>query len=276
MECDNKAGAAEGADPIYRLKNGLSVYPLNKYETDFSYKEIFEDSTYLKHGIALADNACIFDVGANIGMFAMFAKQLCPGAKIFAFEPAQEVCRLLQLNVAQYGSDVQVYQCGLSDKESVTNYTYYPHYSIMSGFHAGFEEDNQALCAGVRNQISKSLPPGSSVASDRIVEVLVKGKLNDARQSQCRLSTVSTVLRETGIDRINLLKVDAERSELEILDGVDECDWPKIDQVVMEAHSEQQAERVVSLLNAKGYSVKTEQEAHFRTTVIVNIYAKRS
>ena len=138
MGCDNKDGAEEGADQIYRLKNGLSVYHLNKYETDFSYKEIFEDSTYLKHGIALADNACIFDVGANIGMFAMFAKQLCPGAKIFAFEPAPEVCRLLQLNVAQYGSDVQVYQCGLSDKESVTNYTYYPHYSIMSGFHAGF------------------------------------------------------------------------------------------------------------------------------------------
>lgn len=276
MECDNKAGAAEGSDQIYRLKNGLTVYHLNKYETEFSCKEIFEESTYLKNGISLADNACIFDVGANIGLFAIFAKQLCHDAKIFAFEPAPEVFRLLQLNVAKYGSDVQVYQCGLSDKESVTNYTYYPHYSIMSGFHADFEEDNQALCAGVRNQISKSLPPGSSVVSDRIVEVLVKDKLSEARQSQCRLSTVSTVLREAGVDRINLLKIDAERSELEILGGVDESDWPKIDQIVMEAHSEGQAERVVSLLNAKGYSVKTEQEAHFMTTVIVNIYAKRS
>jgi FkbM family methyltransferase len=275
MGCDNRAGAAEGADQIYRLKNGLSVYHLNKYETDFSYREIFEDSTYLKHGISLEDNACIFDVGANIGLFAIFAKQLCPDAKVFAFEPAPEVCRLLQLNVAKYDPDIQVYQCGLSDKESVTNYTYYPHYSIMSGFHADFDEDNQALCAGVRNQVGKSLPSGSSVASDRIVEVLVKDKLNDARQSQCRLNTVSAVLREVGVDRINLLKIDAERSELEILNGIDECDWPKIDQIVMEAHSEYQAESVVALLNAKGYSVKMEQEASFKTSVIVNIFATR-
>lgn len=276
MDCDNKTGEKAGVGQRYTLKNGLSVYHLNKYETDFSYKEIFEDSIYLKHGIFLKDNACIFDVGANIGLFAIYAKQICPNAKIFAFEPAPEVCQLLRCNVAKYGTDIHVYQCGLSDKESVTNYTYYPYYSIMSGFHANLEKDKQALYAGVQNQISEGLPPGSSVASDQIVEILVKDKLNDARQSQCRLSSVSTVLREVGVDRINLLKIDAERSELQILNGIDECDWPKIDQIVMEAHSDHQAESVTSLLKAKGFSVKTEQQTHFKSTVIVNIYATRS
>jgi len=114
-----------------------------------------------------------------------------------------------------------------------------------------------------------------SVASDRFVDFLLKDKLKEARQCECRLRTVSSVLRESGVDRINLLKIDAEKSELQILSGIDECDWPKIDQIVMEAHSQQQSDSVISLLNAKGFKVNTEQEEQFMASGITNIFAKR-
>jgi len=274
MSDDDQTAGTQDADQRYRLANGMSVYHLNQYETDFTYKEIFEDQIYLKHGISLKDDACIFDVGANIGLFIMFAKQTCPNAKIFAFEPALELCRLLRLNIAQYGSSVQVYQCGISDEEKEASFTYYPNYSIISGFYADLEDDKQTLSVGVRNQMQKSIPDGS-VASDRFVDFLLKDKLKEARQCECRLRTVSSVLRESGVDRINLLKIDAEKSELQILSGIDECDWPKIDQIVMEAHSQQQSDSVISLLNAKGFKVNTEQEEQFMASGITNIFAKR-
>jgi amino acid adenylation domain-containing protein len=62
--------------PRYRLPNGTAVAQLNKNETDYLYQEIFERQAYLRHGITLHDDDCIFDVGANIGLFTLFAKRI--------------------------------------------------------------------------------------------------------------------------------------------------------------------------------------------------------
>ncbi|MGH9568817.1 MAG: amino acid adenylation domain-containing protein, partial [Candidatus Angelobacter sp.] len=82
----------------YSLANGMRIAHQNKNETDYLYQEIFESQTYLRHGIELPENACIFDVGANIGMFMLFAGERCPSAKIYAFEPIPEVFAILQQN----------------------------------------------------------------------------------------------------------------------------------------------------------------------------------
>src|SRR5262249_22505755 len=60
----------------YELPNGMIIRHHNKNETDFSYKEIFEEQIYLRHGVVLKPGDCIFDVGANIGMFSLFAGHL--------------------------------------------------------------------------------------------------------------------------------------------------------------------------------------------------------
>ena len=44
------------------------------FQTSIIYKEVFEDEVYLKHGITLEDGAVVFDVGANIGLFTLFAQ----------------------------------------------------------------------------------------------------------------------------------------------------------------------------------------------------------
>jgi len=44
------------------------------------------------------------------------------------------------------------------------------------------------------------------------------------------------VLREHGVEQIDLLKIDAEKAELDIINGIDDHDWPKIKQIVLEIH----------------------------------------
>jgi hypothetical protein len=65
----------------------MTIKHLNKAETDFVYQEIFAEQSYVQHGITLTDNACIFDVGANIGLFTLFSTQMCKDATVYAFEP---------------------------------------------------------------------------------------------------------------------------------------------------------------------------------------------
>ena len=64
-----------------------TVAHLSDYQTAEAYREIFRSHDYLRHGIRLEDEACIFDVGANIGLFSLFANQVCRRPRIYAFEP---------------------------------------------------------------------------------------------------------------------------------------------------------------------------------------------
>ncbi|MBN4002012.1 amino acid adenylation domain-containing protein [Nostoc sp. LPT] len=99
---------------LYELPNGMMIAHLNKTETEFLYQEIFTEQSYLQHGITLDEGDCIFDVGANIGLFSLFAAQACPKVKIYAFEPIPPVFELLRLNAELYNLDAKVFNIGLS------------------------------------------------------------------------------------------------------------------------------------------------------------------
>jgi len=260
---------SEPATPIYKLPNGLSVYHVNKHETDFLYKEIFVERAYLKHGITLKARACVLDVGANIGMFTLFIKQECADARVFAFEPTPELNRIIKLNVAQYGSSVKVYQNGISDREGDATFTYYPDYTIMSGFHADAAGDASVLATGIRNLLAEGN------AKPKFIERRVQEKLGKKNEIKCALKTISNIISEAKIEQIDLLKIDAEKSELAILKGIQEKDWPKIKQMVLEVHSVAEVEVVIPLLKQKGFEIEVEQEGPFTNSGIYNCFALR-
>jgi amino acid adenylation domain-containing protein/FkbM family methyltransferase len=213
------------------LPNGMIVLALNANEIAFMYQEIFANQTYLQHGITLADDACIFDVGANIGLFSLFASYSCRRARIYAFEPIPPVFDLLRLNVALHGLDAHLFACGLADTEQPALFTYYPHCSIISGRFADQQEDRAVVKIYLRNQ-QRLAVPGMALASEELDELLA-GRLTSETFS-CPLRPLSSVLREQGIEQIDLLKIDVEKSEMAVLGGIAEEDWPKIRQIVIE------------------------------------------
>src|SRR5690349_13609232 len=72
---DERHAPIIGGRTRYKLPNSMAIVHQNKIETDIMYKEIFEYCAYLRHGITIRDGDCIFDVGANIGMFTLFVQQ---------------------------------------------------------------------------------------------------------------------------------------------------------------------------------------------------------
>jgi len=278
MDINSSAGEnphSERAAQIYQLPNGLSVYHINKHETDFLYKEIFVERAYLKHGITLKANACVFDVGANIGMFTLFVKQECADARVHAFEPIPELNEIIKLNVDRHGQSVTVYQNGISDHEGEAAFTYYPDYSIMSGFHADASADAGVLSSGIRNQLSKDNAELNNVP-DKFIKNIVQKKLGKRHEIRCKLKTISGIICENKIEKIDLLKIDAEKSELAILKGIQENDWPKIKQMVLEVHAVAEVEVVIPLLKQKGFEIEVEQEGQFANSGIYNCFAIRA
>lgn len=250
------------------LPNGMDIVHLNPGETDFLYREIYEGEGYLKHGLTVNAGDCVFDVGANIGLFSLNMAQR--GAVVHAFEPIPEVYEILALNSRRHGDAVQTYARGIAETSGYETFTYYPNVTILSGAHANLEEELDV----VRTYLTGA-DDQNAVDADE-VDAMLRARL-ETREVRCRISTISEVIAEQGIKTIDLLKVDVEKMEQKVLDGIDALDWPKIRQVVIEVHDhDNRASAVRDLLEQHGFHVVMAQDEALRSTQIYNLYATRT
>jgi FkbH-like protein/FkbM family methyltransferase len=255
------------------LPNGLEIVHLNQYETDYLYQEIFRDECYLRHGIRIHDGDTVVDIGANIGLFSLFVLNRFPRARIYAFEPSPVVYELLKANCEAYGEEVYTFQCGVSDKPKNARFTFYDKSSVFSGFHSNAVEDKKAIEAVVRNILG---PEVDQNPNDALVKELTAKRLH-RRIYPCQLTSLSEVIRQNEIEKIHLLKIDAEKSEFDIIQGIEEAHWPLIDQLVIEVHDRtgEAVKQIEQLLIGKGYTCAIEQKKLLENSGLFNIYATR-
>ncbi len=259
------------AQTVLQLPNGLFVFQKNGFETRFLFEEIFEHQVYVHGGISLLPGATIVDVGANIGMFSLYAGLHLHGAKIYAFEPVEDIYQLLAANVTLHQLPVQTFQLGLSDKEEQVRFHYYPNNTAFSGRYQEEENDKQIVRQTILNW-----KEGEGYMSDASVEQLVEERVA-SQEVVCQMRRLSDVMREEGIEKIDLLKIDVEKSEWDVLNGIDPDDWQKIDQIAIEIH-DQQGRGVVEMeafLKEKGFQVKAEADTTLKDTGLYNLYAVR-
>lgn len=257
----------------HTLPNGLTVAYQSKAELLQFYEDIFEKRIYTRRGIALRDGDCVFDVGANIGLFTVFAALSFPAVTVFSFEPAPPLQDVLRANAAPYGDRVRVVPCGLSSRAGSAELTFYPHSSGMSSFYPDQAEETAALRMLIRNELARGKTEMGELLrfEDELVEERLRGQT-----WTCPLRTLSEVIREHGVQRIDLLKIDVEKSELDVLDGLDDEDWGKVEQAVVEVHDrEDKLREVSSRFQAHGFNVALEQDDLYLGSDRYNLYALR-
>ncbi len=259
----------------FELPNEMTIVCRNRNETEFMYEEIFADKTYLNFGIDMPEDACIFDVGANIGLFTLFASRLAPRAQVYSFEPIAPVFEILRRNSEIHGVNAKLFECGLSNVSEQSTFTYYPNVSLMSGRFADAVADSETVKAFVlAHEIAQRHDNGLPSAGQ--LDELVAERLA-SESFTCQLKTLSEVIREEEVKKIDLLKIDVEKGELEVLAGIEDADWPRIRQIVMEVHDlDGRVRQVTELLNGKGFTVNVQQDAMLRQTNLYNLYASRN
>jgi len=245
------------------LPDGLEVFSLNPDETRFVHGEVFGARCYLQHGIELRDGDCVFDVGANIGMASIFFCKERRAVRIFAFEPSPAAYACLKANIELHGADVRTFDCGLSRAPGTAEFTFYPANSVMSGFHADLEKDRET---------TKTFMVNSGFAP-RHADLFLGSKFKQ-ETFPCRLRTLSEIVDQEHVARIDLLKVDVEKSEREVLAGIREEHWDLISQVVVEVHDEHGALKEVQDTLAKhGFEMIVEQDPQLKGTTIFSVFA---
>ncbi|HEX2210284.1 MAG TPA: amino acid adenylation domain-containing protein, partial [Longimicrobium sp.] len=250
---------------VEEMANGLSVIARNRGETGFLYEEVFVERGYLQHGIELRPGSVVFDVGANIGMFSLYAGVSCPGVKVYAFEPIPAIHAVLRLNAELYGWDIQPRPVALGRDPGTVTFTYYPHVSILSGCYADHEQERDVILAFEENRGFQGPE----------LEELVGARL-ESETVQCEVMTLSQVMAAEGIAEIDLLKIDVEKSEHDVLAGIADEDWPRIRQVVVEVHEiDSRVSRVCDLLHRHGFDVALEQEVMLRGSAVSMVFGRR-
>jgi amino acid adenylation domain-containing protein/FkbM family methyltransferase len=272
---DAAAGPAEAAafppQARLRLPNGMTVVPQTRAEAEHFYHDIFEKRIYLRHGVTLQPGDCVFDVGGNIGTFALFASREAPGARIYTFEPAPPVYQRLRANLALNGAAARAFNHGIAASERTARFTFYPNSSGMSSFYADAAEEREVLRLMMDRERDEGLP-GMDALMEYTDELL--DERFRAVEMECRLRPLSAVIREEGIPRIDLLKVDVQKAEREVLDGLAEDDWPRIRQIVMEVHDVAgRLNEITRLLERRGFAVAVEQDEAVEGSVLYNLFA---
>jgi FkbM family methyltransferase len=261
----------------FTLPNGLEVAYQSKAELLQFYDDIFVKRVYTSHGINLTGASCVFDVGGNIGLFTVFVAHHFPEARVFSFEPAPPLFAVLSANAAPYGSRVSLFNCGLLRQAGSADLTFYPHSSGMSSFYPNEREEKAALRTLIHNLNQGELAQGKEGIADilRYEDELVEQRFKRETWT-CPLRTLSDVIREQGVARIDLLKVDVEKSEMDVLAGLAEEDWGKVEQAVLEVHDlGDRLQEVSALFRSHGFTVTLEQEELYRGSDRWNVYALR-
>ena len=186
--------------PIFKMRNGLEMHHASGDDPIHLFREIFLEECYTPEKFyKIAPTDIVLDIGANIGVFALFLQSRARGIRVHCFEPASRTRALLEENVTsnQLSSYVTIHPSAVSD-------------------HAGKVGLKQSPISGHRSLF------GSQFVEDEVEYV--------------GCITLDQAIAYSGADSIDLLKIDTEGAEIEIIEGLDPKSWVKIKRVVVEYH----------------------------------------
>lgn len=224
------------------LKDGVRFYSSGERVTLSIVDEIFFERAYSPEGFDIGTDDVVLDIGANIGVFSVYAA-LRTRNRVIAFEPFPTNYEFLCRNVRASSFQHVITNCVAVSDEVGTKELYLD--GIHGEFHGGhklFQDDSPAH-------------------PKKLVEVPT--------------TTLQEIMCEHELDRVDFMKMDCEGSEGAILRATPVEYLQRISKIVMEFHdnfSELGHEGIQALLEGAGFGTTLSWDPSFPYGMI---YAKR-
>jgi len=150
------------------------------------------------------DVRVVFDVGANIGDITLAAARSFPNAHIYSFEPVSATYRMLCENIKNYSERISPHNFGFFNVSKRLDIH-------ITSFHGASSILDQSLN-------HKSAHPHIRETGTESVQVF----------------TLDSFMADKSIDRIDIMKIDVEGTELEVIEGGRETFRNKVDNLFIE------------------------------------------
>jgi FkbM family methyltransferase len=140
----------------------------------------------------------IFDVGAHHGESVEYIKKLFPLASIYSFEPDPDSFDVLSANAIER---VTYFNLALSDMDGTASF-----------YRNKISHTNSLLKVNLQSKDSIAIARSTAEGNSEYLE----GLNNEVMVPTARLDTI---LSQSGIDKIDLLKIDVQGAECQVLAG---------------------------------------------------------
>ena len=225
---------------------GLDLCVIDPHERDtrYIYDEIFVNRIYHHPDIRVANQAVIMDVGANIGLYCVWAHRQYQPTDIYCYEASPRTFPYLEANVAN-----------LVDAETTRVHLRNRPLASVNG--KALTLYQSPLVSGISTLLDKS----------KVGWVQQLAASNEVGTHEVVTSTVSAEMRENQIAAIDILKIDVEGYFMEVLKGIADPDFERIRNIVIEVDyaAEAGATRrdVENVLTARGYQTDDDEDTFY-------------
>jgi L-glutamate---[L-glutamyl-carrier protein] ligase len=211
--------------------------------------ETFKQGQYTKAGFELRAGDTVVDIGANIGMFALWAEPQIPRGRLICIEPNPRVLECLRLNISRNGlNNVAVVPVAAGATDGTMELVCHP----------GWEALAYSTAVDAPWFFNKS-------RAGRVVRWMMQRLLRQSHQTAAQKPfavpqmPLARIMDEHAVTTIDFLKVDCEGSEYEILRSLDAAHWARIERIVIEYHEfgrDRSHRELVRLLEDNGFEVE--------------------
>jgi FkbM family methyltransferase len=179
---------------------------LDEAESDFLYDEIVVRKSYTREGICLEDGAVVVDVGANIGLFSLYCAAQWNQLTLVAIEPIPPIVDVLRRNLTSVRRKANVYVVedavgGSTDNGIDFNFHYVldcPGESTRNLLER--QEQQQCLHKAAASSTFEEIRSHQLEKSSDSADIV-------SRTFRCRLRTLESIIRDLGLNKVDLLKV---------------------------------------------------------------------
>lgn len=201
--------------PMSHLQLGeldLSVIDPNARDTEYIYDEIFEQKIYAHDRFRVTAGATIMDVGANIGLYSIWAAQRYEAARILAYEASPVTFRYtvdnLRRHIPAAATDARCFNTAVSSRPGLE-----------------LALSQAPLVSGISTMLDVARVPWAR-------ELQRTGELVTHSTTT---TTVAAEMGRHGIANVDILKIDVEGHFMEVLAGIAPDDFVRISNIVLEA-----------------------------------------
>lgn len=265
------------------LSDGYSVYCDDPNAARILFTQVKD---YFKYGINVQEGDVVFDIGANIGIFSSWIHHQLKGkVDLYAFEPIPDVFNILRENSRYFsrkGRPIKIFNYAILDRNARVSFNYYHNAPAFSSVSPYSDTDRKMFINVVKDNLNTGPLEARflELLPSCIRNYLIEQGINKSLEPtliQCNSKTLSTVIKSESISRIDLLKIDVEKAEMQVIDGIRDQDWGIIQKVAIEVHDYSgRLIKLKSILKSKNFSeIFVEQEDMLKGSNIYSIFARK-
>lgn len=189
-----------GGEGVFPVNGNPIHYRSGSSDTNLVYDILIKQGHKAEYWIPEAvQPEVILDIGANIGLTAVYFAMRYPNARIYSFEPVEENYKLLQKNTQAF-ENVTTLNYALGDTDGTL--TFYA------------SDDTKNFGGGSLHEIG----------------------VDTGRQQLISVKETSSALKELGIHKADLIKIDTEGAEYEIFRSMDPAIYKDAQWIIGELH----------------------------------------